>query len=347
MDTPSYLGKSFFIGSLNATLTHDKNLAESDVYVAGDLLPANTQIGDVKKLPPNTEVIVTDTKIDSHKIVYAFIQPVSGDPNLPSGWTKATNLKGQLLNELMGFMPTEWDLPPQGDNFTVVDKQAFLRFGAPNFKSTNQILAQKTYVFVLERSGAYAHIALAIKAADGTYGAGSVLGWTAAANLMPGFGKSYFSAEWTAKQGLNACWENGIYIGPKLLVNIVGTNGEMEQVTYDIVEAYLKMQQAAAAAGIELGINSGFRTYPEQANLRRMYDQGIRKDATARPGHSNHQHGPALDIRTGGFGTAIYEWLKKNAPKFGFIRTVSNEPWHWEYRPTEAAKYGYRRPGIN
>jgi len=43
-----------------------------------------------------------------------------------------------------------------------------------------------------------------------------------------------------------------------------------------------------------------------------------------------------LDV--GGFdGNPVYDWLKTNGPKFGFIRTVTKEPWHWEFRPTEAA----------
>jgi hypothetical protein len=54
----------------------------------------------------------------------------------------------------------------------------------------------------------------------------------------------------------------------------------------------------------------------------------------ARPGYSNHQDpsgSQAIDIHqaTG----ARYVWLKKHANRFGFIRTVGSEPWHWEYRP--------------
>ena len=32
----------------------------------------------------------------------------------------------------------------------------------------------------------------------------------------------------------------------------------------------------------------------------------------------------------------IYEWLNLNGPRHGFVRTVSNESWHWEYRPADA-----------
>lgn len=76
--------------------------------------------------------------------------------------------------------------------------------------------------------------------------------------------------------------------------------------------------------------------------------------ATARPGTSNHGGGIAIDLNVGGrnnfqpLNTAVYVWLVKNAHKFGFIRTVSSEEWHWEYRPTEAKNGPYAAvPGTN
>ena len=30
--------------------------------------------------------------------------------------------------------------------------------------------------------------------------------------------------------------------------------------------------------------------------------------------------------------TRVYEWLVNNAHYFGFVRTVSKERWHWEYK---------------
>jgi len=67
--------------------------------------------------------------------------------------------------------------------------------------------------------------------------------------------------------------------------------------------------------------------------------------ATAPPGRSNHGSGISLDFNTGsrtGFGgslnVAVYKWLAFNAHKFGFIRTVNSEEWHFEYRPQMALK---------
>ena len=77
----------------------------------------------------------------------------------------------------------------------------------------------------------------------------------------------------------------------------------------------------------------------------------------APPGGSNHGNGIALDIKTGGdsegrylneafnenFQTRLetYEWLIKNSWKFGFVRTVSTEEWHYDYRTDVAANGPY------
>jgi hypothetical protein len=90
--------------------------------------------------------------------------------------------------------------------------------------------------------------------------------------------------------------------------------------------AFLKMQAAANAEGVRLSLTSGFRTMAEQKHL---YDCYLNRSCNngnlaARPGYSNHQSGLALDVSTS-------SWLTHNASKFGFVRTVSQESWHYEY----------------
>ena len=96
-------------------------------------------------------------------------------------------------------------------------------------------------------------------------------------------------------------------------------------------DAYWAMQQAAAEDGIELPIYSGFRTNAEQKYFYRCYKTCSCNSCTkaARPGHSNHQSGRALDI---GLWPGTHEWLVANAGRFGFKNTIRSEPWHWEYR---------------
>jgi peptidoglycan hydrolase-like protein with peptidoglycan-binding domain len=100
----------------------------------------------------------------------------------------------------------------------------------------------------------------------------------------------------------------------------------------DAAAAFNRMHAAAKAAGINLHVNSAFRSMEEQRALYQKYLNGT-GNLAARPGYSNHQGGIAVDINVGGTGTSTYKWLANNASRFGFVRTVPSEPWHWEYRP--------------
>lgn len=71
------------------------------------------------------------------------------------------------------------------------------------------------------------------------------------------------------------------------------------------------------------------------------------KPATAPPNKSKHGSGIAVDFNTGGrndfqpLKESIYIWMCNNAHKFGFVRTVGTEEWHWEYHPTESKNGPY------
>lgn len=96
--------------------------------------------------------------------------------------------------------------------------------------------------------------------------------------------------------------------------------------------AFYYMEKAAARAGVSLIVNSGFRTMAQQRYLYNCYltKRCNNGNLAARPGYSNHQSGVALDISTR--NARVYTWLKNNARRFGYVRTVPSEPWHWEYR---------------
>ena len=140
------------------------------------------------------------------------------------------------------------------------------------------------------------------------------------------------------KFGPNAAWSKGKYIGQRTLVDIMDVTLEIERIAIDTLDAYLDLVGAAAGDGVRVAINSGFRSYGEQKVL---YEGFVKKlkgfNKAARPGRSNHQNGIAFDIAVaGGNGDPVYEWLKRNAPVHGFIRTVNGEPWHWEYDKDKA-----------
>lgn len=120
-------------------------------------------------------------------------------------------------------------------------------------------------------------------------------------------------------------YKNGSVSGLALLRKIDGV-----PITLGLAGPFETMRAAAAADGIVLKLNSGFRSYAEQVLL---YAKSLLpgEPVAAKPGYSNHQSGLAVDINTGGStSTSIYRWLEANAGAYGFKRTVPSEIWHWE-----------------
>ncbi|HEY8461303.1 MAG TPA: M15 family metallopeptidase [Blastocatellia bacterium] len=113
-------------------------------------------------------------------------------------------------------------------------------------------------------------------------------------------------------------------------------------------EAYKKLV-AAAAADLSLGpdsnwlkVISAYRSPAYQARLRKQNPRSGRAGLAV---NSPHFTGRALDLYVGGdpvstadqnrkiqVNTKVYQWLVKNAERYGFY-PYFYEPWHWEYRP--------------
>lgn len=129
--------------------------------------------------------------------------------------------------------------------------------------------------------------------------------------------------------------------------NIVGT---MQQLTPDTAAAWQQMKQAAAGAGVQLLLVSGFRSIRHQADIiRRKLAAGQPIAAilavNAAPGFSEHHTGHAVDIATPGTrplttefeSSPAFAWLRENAAAFGFRMPYDRanrfgfeyEPWHW------------------
>ena len=135
-------------------------------------------------------------------------------------------------------------------------------------------------------------------------------------------------------------------------------------------DAFLEMQKAAAADGVTIWMQSGYRSVAYQTKLYEKKTQYYRDkgfdEAAARekaaaivnpPGYSEHNCGLAADLNspehTGldeGFeNTAAFRWLCQHAGEYGFIlrypkgaeekTEITYEPWHWRYvGPENAAK---------
>lgn len=136
----------------------------------------------------------------------------------------------------------------------------------------------------------------------------------------------------TVEQGLVSCAESqstGYRSGSPFSVTLISVDGQ--PVEKNTGNAYAVMQAAAAANGVGIRINDGFRTPQQQQYFYSCYVNCNCNSCNlaAAPGYSNHQSGTALDLNTA--NGSVLNWLNNNAGRFGFRRTVPSEPWHWEY----------------
>jgi len=137
-------------------------------------------------------------------------------------------------------------------------------------------------------------------------------------------------------------------------------NGSMlNSVAY---EAFKKLVDQAESEGYHIRNNSAYRSYETQSNLYNSYkkNNGINyaDKWSARPGHSEHQTGLALDVgidtkySVGKFEySREFTWMKENSYKYGFILRYPKgkehitgygyEPWHYRYVGVEVATYIY------
>ncbi|WP_106828714.1 M15 family metallopeptidase [Parabacteroides pacaensis] len=133
----------------------------------------------------------------------------------------------------------------------------------------------------------------------------------------------------------------------------------------EVYEAFKIMYEAAKKDQVNLIVVSGCRTFNDQQCIwdnkwkREEYmaipDEKSRALAilsyVAVPGTSRHHWGTEIDFNSAklayysaGKGKKLYEWLKENAPKFGFYQPYTpineerptgyqEEMWHWTYLP--------------
>lgn len=112
---------------------------------------------------------------------------------------------------------------------------------------------------------------------------------------------------------------------------------------------------AASGDGVQLGVVSAYRTYDYQAQTFAQWEADVGHDqaleTSARPGHSEHQLGTAVDFSNAQLWapwddddwstTPEGGWLAQNAWRFGFamsypkgargVTCYDYEPWHYRY----------------
>lgn len=120
-------------------------------------------------------------------------------------------------------------------------------------------------------------------------------------------------------------------------------------------ESYDQLESAALLDNVKIIPFSAYRTKNYQSGLYNRYVNRDGKKAadtySARPRHSEHELGLAIDVRSSTLSDnlteADYQWMQNNSYKYGFIIRYANgttpitgyieEPWHLRYVGVEIA----------
>lgn len=130
------------------------------------------------------------------------------------------------------------------------------------------------------------------------------------------------------------------------------------QVIPEVLPHLKKMIDQATEDGIELYVQSAYRSFTEQTVIKDSYTvtygAGTANSFSADQGYSEHQLGTTIDlITTGTRGklegfdkTPAFTWVKANAHKYGFVLSYPKnngyyvyEPWHWRFVGVKLATY--------
>jgi LAS superfamily LD-carboxypeptidase LdcB len=109
-------------------------------------------------------------------------------------------------------------------------------------------------------------------------------------------------------------------------------------VAESIADNLERLLSAASSDGITFG-GGGYRDPQQQQRLREAHCPNPRTSPasschppTARPGHSMHERGLAIDFTVGGRtltrSSSGFRWLRAHAARYGFYNLPS-EAWHW------------------
>lgn len=152
---------------------------------------------------------------------------------------------------------------------------------------------------------------------------------------------------------------------PEGLVSVSGV-----MIDRRVQQPLTSLARAAKAAGAELTLVSGHRSYGYQEDVYGRYrsarGQAAADQFSARPGHSEHQLGLAVDVREkDGATVELVEsfaatkagrWLAAHAHEFGFVIRYPKaqekvtgyefEPWHLRFVGCDVARYLWARPDV-
>ena len=165
---------------------------------------------------------------------------------------------------------------------------------------------------------------------------------------------NYNKPKVTTPKSITKTDENGNVVEDKVPIYVKGKLQGYEpyvmeqgkKIVKNYYEPLKQMLEAAKNDGVIIKLSEAYREYDEQLLLRKKHakedfteveyktnSSNNYNPQTAIPGRSIHHMGAAFDFYVGLGRNKSYEWLDKNAIKFGFVRTLPKEVWHWEYQP--------------
>ena len=138
------------------------------------------------------------------------------------------------------------------------------------------------------------------------------------------------------------------YVPSNTYKDATGLNYCSECINVDAYEKYKLMKADMASLGMNIWIQSGYRSYSLQESLYNKYvnrDGKLAADTySARPGYSEHQTGLAFDLNSISDefqDTSEGKWVNENAWRYGFILRYPKskesitgykyESWHLRY----------------
>ena len=127
--------------------------------------------------------------------------------------------------------------------------------------------------------------------------------------------------------------------------------------------SFERLSEEASTLGYRIIGVSAYRDYDYQKKLYQYYVDAKGKEyadlCSARPGHSEHQSGLAIDVMGSNLDYNLFEeseeftWMSENAHHYGFILRYPKgkehitgfkyEPWHYRYVGVELATTLYQK----
>jgi len=212
--------------------------------------------------------------------------------------------------------------------------------GAIDNSPVNSYSASLTVTLKATKNDIYIVNQAFAEAVGGNSGTNSETGPNSGANTGAGDNIGGTSTSANCPAGTDMGLQTGYTDGKPQTIRICAVQGI--QVNSQISQNVNDLLNAVKSAGYNMvSGSSGFRTEAQQIELRKenhcpdIYNSPsyLCTPDTARPGHSNHQMGLAIDFDCNGssiktHSNACFIWMSSNAATYG-LKNFPAEPWHW------------------